>query len=349
MFLVLGIPRSRTFWLSKFLSYGDFDCGHEEARYLRSMDDIKTWLAQENHGSCETAVAPFWRLAPPNLPIVVVRRPVEECVENLMALDMTGVCEFDRAKVTAAFAKIDSKLSQIERRMQNVLSVRFDDLNNEKTIRAVWAHCLPYEFDRSWWEYAAPQQMLCNMRALMRYSLANRTALDKMAKIAGQQIRAAIMAKPVASNGVVIAQEPFDAWERDGAALFRQHCADVGEAPDNWANKNIPLMRKLYDAGALHITTARCNGRMFGYLAAVVSPSLETRGQLRGVHTTFFVSKEMPGLGLKLQRASVAALKAKGASEVWFVEGERGSGPRLGVLYRRIGAEEFGKLYRLRS
>jgi hypothetical protein len=351
MFLVLGLPRSRTFWLSKFLSYGDFECGHEEARYLRTPEDVKIWLNQDHRGSAETSVAAFWRWGieiNPSLRVVVVRRPVGEVVDSLMALDMDGICRFDADKLTKNMARYDAKLRQITRRLPNALSVEFGDLNDEKTVKDIFEFCLPYRFDCEWWKSLAKKDLQCSMRALMRYAAANRAPIDRMVKTAAHLSRAQLMSKqPKSSEGVTFQQEPFDDWERDGVPLFEAHCAEVGESPDNWRNKNIPLMRKLYGAGALQITTARCNGRMFGYVAAVMSPSLERRNLVSGFHTTFYVAKEMPGIGLKLQRASVAALRAKGCGEVFFHEGVRADGPRMGTFYKRMGAREFGHLHRL--
>lgn len=351
MFLVLALPRSRTYWLSKFLSYGDVDCGHEEARHLRSAEEARIWLNRDYHGSAETAISPFWRLfreANPGLRIATVRRPIADVVRSMMALDLRGVFQFDEAKLTRMMRRLDAKLDQIERRLPDVLSLRFDDLNTEAGCRAIFEHCLPYPFNQDWWRYFADKNLQCSMRALMRHALANHRALERMQATAAQLSRAQILAAPPQSQeGVTFQQEPLDDWLRDGVALFRAHLVEVGESPDNWRKKNIPLMRKLYDAGALHITTARSNGRMFGYVVALLAPSLEAQDLLSSLHTTFYVSKDMPGIGLKLQRASVAALKARGAGEVVFYEGVRGSGPRLGTLYRRMGAQEHGKIYRL--
>ena len=348
MFLVLALPRSRTYWLSQFLSYRDYECGHEEARHLRSIADVKTWLNQDYCGSAETYVAPFWRLmheANPNLRIVIVHRPVSECVESLMEIDFSGICTLDRGEIEKSMKRLDAKLHQIERRVPNVLSVKFSDLDNEPTIKAVFEHCLPYPFDRARWQNLKGQILTCNMRAIMRYAFAYHKPLAQMIATATHHMRMQMTAKPpLTSGGVTIQQESFDDWERDGAQLFEAHCVEAG---GNWQNKNIPLMRRLYEVGAMQITTARCNGRMFGYLAAFITPSLESRNLVSSVHTTFYVSKDMPGLGLKLQRASVAALRERGVGEVVFHQGVRADGPRLGVLYNRMGAKEFGHLYRL--
>jgi hypothetical protein len=351
MFLVLALPRSRTFWLSKFLSYGDHVCGHEESRHLRSIDDAKIWLGQKFNGSAETAIAPFWRLlhkANPDLRIVTVHRPVADAVESFMALDLCGIGDMDEARLTSRMLYLDHKLRQIAKRVPGVLSVEYDDLGDAETVKAVFEHCLPYRFDEAWWRQLQPQNLQCNMRDLTRYMLAYRESLDKMTKMATALSRAQLFARPpLSSEGVTFQQESFAEWVRDGVPLFEQHLVEVGEAPDNWRNKNLPLMQMMHEAGYFHITTARANGRMFGYLAAVMNPSLEVCDMLSGLHHTFYVSRDMPGIGLKLQRASVAALKEKGAREIVFFEGTRGSGPRLGTLYRRMGAQESGKLYRL--
>jgi hypothetical protein len=142
-------------------------------------------------------------------------------------------------------------------------------------------------------------------------------------------------------------QEPFEQWYRDGRELFAEHLVRVGEVPDNHAIKNLPLLRVLDAAGALHITTARSNGRMFGYLATLVGPSLESIDGVWATNTFFYASPAIRGLGMKLQRASIAALRERGVDEVFMLAGPRGDGPRMGGLYRRLGAEDSGQFYRL--
>lgn len=143
-------------------------------------------------------------------------------------------------------------------------------------------------------------------------------------------------------------QEPFEDWFRDGTELFDEHLVHVGEQPGAYATKNLPLLRTLDTLGVMQITTARGhNGRMLGYLMAIICPSFESETKLEAMHTTFFASSDAPGLGLRLQRASIDALRARGVSCVVFRAGTRGSGPRMGALYRRLGAEEFGQLFML--
>ena len=345
-FFIFGLPRSRTAWMARFLTYGEWNCGHEEIRHLRSMDDVKAWLGQPCTGTAETAGAPWWRLVQclaPDARIVVVRRPVAAVVASLMNLGLT----FNEASLTVAMQRLDAKLDQIERRVPGVLSVQFDDLATEATCARVFEHCLPYQHDPAWWAAIAPVNIQINMHHLMRYYAAYQPQLLKLAKMAKQQTLAGMVRKSVDLDGMTIQQESFDTFFHDGATLFAEHLVQVGEAPDAYMGKNIELLRVLDQLGAMQITTARSNGRMFGYLMAIISPSLESADTTSAMHTTFFASSDVRGLGIKLQRASIEALRERGVDELYLRAGPRGSGPKMGALYRRLGAHDDGQLFKL--
>ena len=343
-FLVYGLPRSRTYWLSRYLTVGEWQCGHDELRHCRSMDDVTSWLAQPCTGSVETAAAPFWRLAK-HLKTVTIRRPVDQVVESFMRLGFP----VDREVFRRYMLQFDRKLDQIEQRVPNVLSVTFDDLRYEETCKKVFEFCLPYPHDPSWWNLMAPLNLQINMHHLVRYYAAHEAQLTKLAKIAKHQTIAQMNRDLVAvdqDDGLTIQEESLSSAV-EAKALFAEHCVLVGESPDSYDTKNWPLMHKLEELGAIQVMTARCNGRLFGYLMALISPSLESPDIQTAIHTTFFASPEFKGLGMKLQRASVEALRAKGIDEVYFHAGPRGMGPRMGTVYRRLGAVEFGNLWKL--
>lgn len=344
-FLVLALPRSRTAWLARFLTYRDVVCGHEELRHARSLADIRTWFSQPCIGSVETAAAPWWRTfreIHEDLNIVTIRRPVKTVVESLVRLG------FDDGAMTRAMTHLDHKLDQIERRIPGVLSIPFHDLETEVACAAVFQWCTPYRHDHEWWATLAPINIQVNMPALVRYANAYRPQLETLAKTVKSQTIASMSRHPIIDpEGITIQQEPFDVFLTDGRRLFEEHLIEVGEAPDNWIHKNLELMRRLDELGAMQVTTARSNGRMFGYLMAIMYPSLESPDLTSAMHTTFYASREFPGLGLKLQRASVNALKKAGVGELYLRQGVRGAGARLGTLYRRMGAEDFGQLFKL--
>jgi GNAT superfamily N-acetyltransferase len=346
-FVVFSMPRSRSAWMARFLTWGDWHCGHEELLYARSLDDVGAWFSQPCTGTVETAAAPFWRLLGRfgDVRVVVVRRPVDEVVASFLRLPMA----FDEAMLFTLMRGLDRKLAQIERRVPGALSVSFADLATEDGCRRVWEHVMPYPWQPDWWAAASRVNIQIDMRVLARRLRAYQPQLMKLAK----QARHRTIAMMAASrgngefDGVTFQVEPFARFYRDAEPLFREHLTQVGESPDDHARKNLSLLQMLDDTGGLQCLTARVNGRMFGYLMTVIGPSLESPDDLRGEHTTFFASPAIRGLGMRLQRAALEKLRERGVGEVIMWAGQRGSGPRLGTFYRRLGAEDFGHLYKL--
>ena len=345
-FIVFALPRSRTAWLSRFLTYGDWACGHDEMRHARSMADIRSWFAQPNTGTAETGAAPFWRTVQhlqPDIRVLVVRRPVPEVVDSLMR-----VGQFDRDKLVPLMHALDRKLDQIERRMANVLPISFADLAHEKTCAAAFTHCLPYAHDGAWWRHISPMNIQINMPALMRYFQAHRVQLDKLAAQVKCLTLAELTRRPARGlDDIVIREESFEDFYRDSQKLFAEHLTLVDQHPDAFRHKNLELFRVLDQIGAMQILVARSNGRVFGYLMTIISPSLENPEGKLAAHATFYASPEFPRLGRHLQLVARDRLRERGVHELVLRAGVHGDGPRMGTLYRRLGAEDDGHLFKL--
>lgn len=352
-FVVFALPRSRTFWASRFLTYGGWTCAHEEARHVRSVEDVTAWLSQEYVGSIETAAAPFWRLlldVRPDARIAVIRRPAAEVIASLLA---TGI-QFDRPALGRLLAKTDRKLDQIERHAPGVLSLSYADLAQESVCARLFEHCLGLPHEPAWWAHLAPMNLQADLGVLFRYYNAHAARLKDAEVACVRRIRHALLAGKVRhgvtdARGVTIQEERLDTFYRDGADLFREHCLAVGEAEDEWTRKNLPMIFQLEGGGCWQFMTARSNGRMLAYLMTLVAPSLEATGRTSATQTLFFASRDARGLNLgeRLQRASIERLEPDDVYEVFMRAGVRGSGPKLGALYRRLGAEPCGELYRL--
>jgi hypothetical protein len=328
------------------LSWGDWHCGHEELSHTRSLEDVRSWLSQPCTGTVETAAAPFWRLLrgfQPDVRVVVVRRPVDEVVASFLRLPLG----YQEATLRPLMERTAAKLDQIERRLPGVLAVTFADLATEAGCQRVWEHVMPYPHQPDWWAAVSLVNIQIDMRMLVRRFVAYRPQFEKLAKTAKHRILADMTHAPHDMDGVTFQHEPFREFYRDAKPLFAEHLVQTGQSPDDHELKNLPALEALDDAGMLQTITARSNGRMFGYLMTVVGPTLDAPDVMQGWHTIFFASPDMPGLGMKLQRASLAALRERGVDEVVMRAGHRGSGPRLGTIYRRLGAEDFGHLYRL--
>lgn len=344
----MALPRSRTAWLSQFLTFGGWHCGHEQLRYMRGLDDVKAWLNTPMTGSAETAAAPFWRLLKrirPDCRILIVRRPVAEVVDSLMRV---RGAKFEKDRVVKMAHGLSAKLDQVQDRASNAVSIDFDRLGTWDGCHFVLQYCLGIADDMGWVADTMRHNIQCDLPGMMRYHAANKPQLDRLAATAKQAELAAIRrSRPHVSDGLAIGTEPFDTFLRDGAHLFAEHSVLVGEKADSYLDKNIPLFRKLYEIGCLQVVTARSNGRMFGYLLTLIGPSLEDEIRQSAVHTTLYASATIPGLGMKMQRFAETALRERGVDEAWGRSGVRGSGPKMDVMYRRLGYEFSGELHRL--
>lgn len=358
-FLIFGLPRSRTYWLAQFLSYdasGDAEpqfarwhCTHDHAAFIRSVDDVKAWLSLDHVGSTETGAAPWWRLARqyrPDVKLAVVRRDRREVIESLMSFGL-----FDRRKLTVILARYDRALDSAAR-APGCLSVGFDELRDEAPCARVFEHCLELPFDRAWWSALAGQNLQVNLRAQIAYTRANQPQIAAAARACVQAQRYFCLRRQATPSpepdGIVIQEEALPAFWRDGQALISAHCVATAREPDAAQRMNLPLWDRLNRAGAVQIMTARLNGRMMGYLTAILAPSLEV-DTLLATQISFYVSPDARGMQLarRLQRAAVDRARRRGATKMYMRAGARGSGPRLGALYQRMGAHDCGQLYEL--
>lgn len=344
-YIIYALPRSRTYWLSHFLTYREWHCGHDELAHCRSLDDVQSWLALPYTGTVETSAAPFWRLAK-GIKSVVIRRPVEEVTDSMIRLGFN----IDREVFTNYVRRFDRKLDQIEQRVPNVLSVTFDELKTEEACKRVFEFCLPYPHDPDWYGKMAPLNLQVDLWWVTRYYMAHQKQLDKLAKIAKHRILAGMSREQPINrddDGFVFREETMANFE-DARKLMAEHCVEAGESPDYHGTElNVPLLQKLEELGALQIITARCNGRLFGYLVSIISPSVESPDLKVATQNGFFVDPKVRGLGMRLQRAAVECLREKGIDECYFRAGVRASGPRMGIMYKRLGAEPFGTWYKL--
>jgi GNAT superfamily N-acetyltransferase len=242
--------------------------------------------------------------------------------------------------------RLDRKLDQIERRLPGVLSVRFEDLATEDGCRRLWQHCLPYPFDARWHAMLAGVNIQDNLGLTIRYYNAYAPQLAKLAGLAAHRIRADMRPVEREFDGMTFQVEPFRDFVRDAERLITDHAALVGRRAG--LDFNVPLFQALDDVGALQVMTARSNGRCFGYLLSIVGPSLDGPDIIHGTHTAFYTTPEVRGLGVRLLMRANDALKERGVHQIIMRAGVVGSGPSLGAVYRRLGAEPFGEYFTLK-
>lgn len=347
-FVVFTAPRSRSFWASKFLSYGGWLVSHDEIMHLRSLEDIRSWLAMPGAGTVETSAAPFWRTLVelrPDCRIATIRRDPEASLESICRV----VPDIDRHVTRRMVRYINAKLDQIEARCGNVCTVTFDELATEQGAARLFEHCLPFRFDPAWWAAYAQLNLQCNIMALQRYYFAHAKQLAKLTAQVKHRSIAAMRPKQSVERGVVLAVEPYSEMLcQEAVPLLKDHMVLMDLDPDDWSKRPTATYQRLQDLGALQCVVARINGRMFGYLVSIIAPSFDVAGRTEALHTIFFADKSVFGLGMQMQRFAADQLKARGVDELIMRTGNRtASSPKLGTMYERMGAVRVAEMYRL--
>jgi hypothetical protein len=347
-FIVLALPRSRTAWLSKFLTYGPWVCGHDQARYFRSLNDAKLWFKQPFIGSAETIGPAFWRLIETYLPecrVLIVRRPVGEVVESIGKKQIAGI---ELPRVMQNLRKLDQKLDQAESRLRNVISINFDELADPDICSIVFQHCLTLPFDFAWWTYWNQVNVQIDFSALMRYMWIHYEPLTELAGSLRVTMLANLAKKRhVNRDDIVVGQEPWAKVWPDAEKLATQHSVQIGKESDRFGRTDIAGFQELDDKGRLQTTVARCNGRIVGYLVTIVAPDLANAGQWAATDTAFYADPAFPGVGRAIQVSSIAKLRERGTDTVHFRRGPHAD-PRLGKLWQRLGAVDDGQVFKMK-
>jgi len=188
-FLILALPRSRTAWISKFLTYGEWHCGHEQLRYMRSIEDVISWHGMGEIGTAETAAAPHWRLALalfPDLNIITIRRDRREVLDSFARMGIGGEAP------GTMLERLDRKLDQIERRGPNVTAIDYHELDSESGAKRLWESTLPYPFDREWYSLLAPLNIQLSLPHLLRYYSAHESQIVRFAAVAKETTKVLI-------------------------------------------------------------------------------------------------------------------------------------------------------------
>lgn len=190
-FIVYALPRSRTAWLSRFLTYGGWTCRHERAIEIREIADIPAFFAAPMTGSVETAAAQAWQIIHqqvPNIRAAVIRRAVEDVVQAMMRVDLGGEFRYDEARLRKNMAYGDRMLGQVAR-LPGVLELEMADLDHEDGARAIFEHCLGLPFDRDWWLSLKDQDVQVDVRAHIRYYHANFAAINRTKSLLWAELR----------------------------------------------------------------------------------------------------------------------------------------------------------------
>lgn len=127
-YLVTGLPRSRTLWMSKFLP----NCVHEVAQNIDNLDDLRR-IGVDGISDSGLGFWLEWILENLKVPVLVIDRNIDEVEKSLfemgLGLPITNFCELIQAKLL------------LSKEHPLVLWVKFEDLNAR--MEEIWHHLLP--------------------------------------------------------------------------------------------------------------------------------------------------------------------------------------------------------------
>lgn len=157
-FIVMALPRSRTAWMSKFLSYPPRSCAHDLVLECSSIQEYLEALGRFD-GTIETGAMLGWRVLRKRMPlarIAVVRREKKEVLASLAKFGINWAEPEMNVR--------DDLLASIAQ-APGVLSLRYEELNTREGCKALFEHCLEIPFDSEWWEAAQNLNIQIDMRA----------------------------------------------------------------------------------------------------------------------------------------------------------------------------------------
>lgn len=170
-FIIFGLPRSRTAWLSVFLDVGEGAVGHDTGITCSTPEDFINRLSGPLDGTCETGAAFAWPLihrAFPDARVAVVRR---DTLDVCLSLSKFGLHD--------QFGEMASRAEHLRpiSACHGVLTLQYADLETEDGCRRLWAHCLDQPWDRPWWEHLDGINIQVDMRRRLRLLAAHEAAI----------------------------------------------------------------------------------------------------------------------------------------------------------------------------
>lgn len=148
--LVIGTPRSRTAWLSAFLSAPDRIFVHEPSVHWRDLDDLRKFLDQPGAAACDSGLTLFWRDAMemrPDLRLIVVLRPLAEVFDSYERAGIPITPQGRRAIAETFDVANEAFLAR------NSFSVRMNVLGNVEVCRQLYRFAHGYSPTISWWRH----------------------------------------------------------------------------------------------------------------------------------------------------------------------------------------------------
>ena len=169
-FLITGLPRSRTAWMSAFFCTGNIFCLHEPMSTLYDISEAGRLFTSDFHshvGVSDTAAGFFlpWIMENVNPPTVIIERDLADVEEDLRRVGIPVVNDMQTVLL--------KKLNEY-RHHPNVLWVGFDSLSDKRIMQKIWFHLVPgVPFDDERYEQLNDLNIQANVPKFKEYAQAN--------------------------------------------------------------------------------------------------------------------------------------------------------------------------------
>ena len=337
-FIILGLPRSRTAWISRFLSYGGRKVGHDLAIDCASVADFTKALGQ-HIGTVETGMAVAWPVLKRHFPesrFIVVRRDTAEVIASLAKFGISGVEREIEERAKA--------IDQFSRRV-GVMTIQYPSLTDISVCAWLFQNCLGLNFDGGWWAALNEVNIQVDVAAQIAKTAEDKERLDRFK----QEVRKRLPAE-ASYTGAIISAEPFGSIWPECLELAKAHWEEVESETDprRKLNLNRALLSQTSVQNSLKVFAARLDGKLIGYLLWTIINDPESMGLLIAEQGPWFVTPDAPNsTALRMYERSINELKACGVKMIFPHHRTNGRGTGLGKFFVRRGAVPEKQVYSL--
>jgi len=338
-FFVFALPRSRTFWLSKWLGQGSAPVGHDLGALVDSCQQFHLATAGVV-GTVETGAMVAHRLIRqmwPEAKFVTIRRLRGEVLESLAKFGIEGQ--------EGELEHRDACLDELEN--LGAQRVDYENLNDVNCCAWLMEYLrAPLPFDFNWWQAHAGLNLQVPMATRLELLANRQDAIQALIQ------EAAELEKSLDPQFSLVRRETWDSLWADAKNLAEGHYleANGGEPkPGHPFEMDVELMRQIEATGRLLAMTARVNGTLVGYITWTVVPNSESKGMqiadMGGPYVSPGFSKF--NFGSKLISESIKLLQMSGVKNLQLHHPAFGRGAKLGPLFERLGAKLVHYRYEL--
>ena len=133
------------------------------------INDFVSAFSRGLDGTVETGAMLGWKVIRQRLPdakLVLVRRPVEDCIRSLVKA--FGAAQINLPVLTQEIELRDTLLDAIAG-VPGVHSLEFDELSDESRIKWLFEYCLEVPFDREHWTRLARTNIQIDLRERLQF------------------------------------------------------------------------------------------------------------------------------------------------------------------------------------